>query len=88
MNYHPWPDSHIRDKVKVVITIDLSNYATKNELEHAIGINTCDLAAKKDFIASRTEIDKFGITQLTNVSTSWNNLKTKIVGSDVGKLFL
>ena len=86
MSHYPKPDSYTRDKFKG--KLHLSNYATKNELEHAIGINTWDLAAKKDFIASRTEIDKFGITQLTNVSTSWNNLKTKIVGSDVGKLFL
>ena len=28
MSYYPEPDSHIRDKVKVVL--DLSNYATKN----------------------------------------------------------
>ena len=28
MKYYPEPDSHIRDKVKVVL--DLSNYATKN----------------------------------------------------------
>ena len=27
MSYYPDPDSHIRDKVKVVL--DLSNYATK-----------------------------------------------------------
>ena len=27
MSYYPEPDSHIRDKVKVVV--DLSNYATK-----------------------------------------------------------
>ena len=86
MSHYPKPDSYIRDKLKGILY--MSNYATKNELEHAIGIHTCDLTAKKDFIASRTEIDKLGITQLTNVSTSWNNLKTKIVGSDVGKLFL
>ena len=39
------PDSHIRDKVKVLL--DLSNYATKKELYHATGINTSALAAKK-----------------------------------------
>ena len=33
MSYYPEPDSHIRDKVKVVL--DLSNYATKKELKHA-----------------------------------------------------
>ena len=35
------PDSHIRYKVKVVL--DLTNYATKKELEHATGIDTSDL---------------------------------------------
>ena len=39
------PDSRIRDKVKVLL--DLSNYATKKELDHATGIDTSDLAAKK-----------------------------------------
>ena len=28
MSYYPEPDSHVRDKVKVVF--DLSNYGTKN----------------------------------------------------------
>ena len=45
MSFYPEPDSHIRDKVKVVF--NLSNYATKKELEHATGVNTSDLAAKK-----------------------------------------
>ena len=45
MSYYPETDSHIRDKVKVVL--DLSNYATKKELEHATGIDTSDLTAKK-----------------------------------------
>ena len=40
MSYYPEPDSHIRDKVKVV---------SKKELEHDTGIDTSDLAAKKDF---------------------------------------
>ena len=48
MSYYPEPNSHIRDKVKVVL--DLSNSVTKKELEHARGIDTSDLAAKRDFI--------------------------------------
>ena len=44
MNYYPEPDSHIRNKVKVLL--DLSNYATKEKLEHATAIDTHDLAAK------------------------------------------
>ena len=45
MSYHPEPNSQIRDKVKVVL--DLSNCAIKKELDHATGVDTSDLAAKK-----------------------------------------
>ena len=63
MSYYPEPDSHTRDKVKVVL--DLSNYATN--------IVTSDLAAKKDFIALKAEVDKLDINKLVNVPTSLNN---------------
>ena len=59
MNYYQEPDSRITDKVKVVL--DLSNYATKKELEHTTGIDTSDLAAKKDFIALKAEVDQLDI---------------------------
>ena len=84
MTYYPEPDSHIRDKVKVLL--DLSNYATKIELEHATDIDTFDLAAKKDSIALKAEVDKLDINKLTNVPTRFNNLKTKVDDLDVGKL--
>ena len=45
MSYYPEPDSHIRNKVKVVL--DKWDYATKKNLEHAIDVNTSDLAAEK-----------------------------------------
>ena len=56
MSYYPEPDSHIRDKVKVVLNV--SNYPNKNELDHATGVDTSDLAAKKDFFALKAEVDK------------------------------
>ena len=84
MSYYPKPVSHIRDKVKVVL--DLSNYATKKELEYTTGIDASNLTAKKDFIALKTEVDKLDINKLTNVPTSLNNLKTKVDDLDVGKL--
>ena len=84
MSYYPDPYSHIRDKVKVVL--DLSNYATKKELDHATGVDTSDLAAKKDLIASKPEVDKLGIKKLVNVSTSLDNFKIKVDDLDVGKL--
>ena len=48
MSYYPEPDSHIRDKVKVVL--DLSNYATKKESEHATCVDRTYLAAKKNLL--------------------------------------
>ena len=58
------PDAYIRDKVKVVL--DLSNYATK-ELDHATGVDTSDLAAKKDFIALKAEADKLDIAKFVKL---------------------
>ena len=84
MSCYPEPDSHIRDKVKVIL--DSSNYATKKELNHATGVDTFDLAAKKDFIDLKAEVDKLDFNKLVNVPTSLNNLKTKVDDLDVGKL--
>ena len=41
---------------------------------------------KKDFIASKAEVDKLDINKRTNDPTSLNNIKTKIDDLDVGKL--
>ena len=40
MSYYPEPDSNITGKVKVVL--DVSNYATKKELNHVTGVDTTD----------------------------------------------
>ena len=84
MSYYPEPASHIRDKVKVIL--DMKNYATKKKLDHATGVDTSNLAAKKNFISLKAEVDKLDIIKLTNVPTSLNNLKAKVGDSDVGKL--
>ena len=66
--------------------LDLSKYATKEELNHATSVDTSDLAAKIHFIALKAEFDKLGIKKLDNVPTSLNNLKTKKHDLDVGNL--
>ena len=38
LSYYPEPDSHIRDKVELVL--ELSNYTTKEELKHATDVDT------------------------------------------------
>ena len=84
MSYYPEPDSHIIDKVKVVL--ELSNYATKNELDHATGVDTSDLAVKKDFITLKAEAGKLDINKLINGATSLDDLKTKVDDLVVDKL--
>ena len=62
------------------------NHTTKKQLEHATGVNTTDLAAEKDFIALKVEIEKLDINKYFNVSSSLNNLKAKVGLLDVGEL--
>ena len=64
----------------------LSNYATKKELKHATCVDTSKLAAKRDFIALKAEVDKLDMNKLVNVSTGLNNLKIKENDIDVHKL--
>ena len=84
MNYYPKPASYIGDKDKVVLR--LLNYATKKHLNDATGFDTSNLAAKRDFIALKAEVDKLEINELVNFSTSLNNLKRKLDDLDIGKL--
>ena len=58
----------------------------KKELDHAVGVDTSDLAAKIDFIALKSEVDKLDINKLVNFPTSLNNLKTKVYDLDAAKL--
>ena len=84
MTYYPEPDSHIRDKVKMIL--DLSSNATKKRVITSTGTGTSDLAVKENFIPLKSEVDKLKINKLINVPTSLNNLKTKVNNLDVDKL--
>ena len=56
------------------------------KLDHATGIGTSDLAAKKDFTGLKVKVDKLDINKLTKVPSSFNNSKRKVDDLDVGKL--
>ena len=56
------------------------------QLEYAAGVDTSNLAAKKDFITLNAEVDKLHINKVVNFPTSLNNLKIKIDDLDFGKL--
>ena len=58
----------------------------KKELEYATRVDRSDLAAKKDFISLKAEVNKLEINKLVNVPTILNKIKTKVGDLAVGKL--
>ena len=48
MSYYLKPDSLITEKFNVVL--DLTNYDTEKEVEHATDVDTSDLAVKKTLL--------------------------------------
>ena len=50
------------------VNVDLSNYATKNDLRSATGIDTSKLALKSNLANLKAEIDKIDIEQLKHLS--------------------
>ena len=77
-------NSHIRDKVLPYLTCGIM--LLKKKKKGASGVDTSNLAVKRDFIALKAEIDKLDITKLVNIPTALNNLKTKIDDLDFHKL--
>ena len=65
----------------------MSNYKEKllKKLEHAAGVDTSDLSAKKYFITLKAETYRLDINKLVNALTGLNNLKSKVDGLDVGE---
>ena len=53
------------------LAADLSNYASKKELEHMTGVHASDFAATEDFIAFKAEFDKLDIAKLVVLELVW-----------------
>ena len=65
--YFPEPKS-FGGRVKV--ELDLSNYATKTDLENATGVDTLSFAKNIDLAYLKSDIDKLYIDKLKNISTN------------------
>ena len=75
MSYFPLPDIHIREKLKVLLS--LSNYATKKELEHATGIEISILPDEKKVIVLKVEANKLDIKILVDLKKFFRLEKNK-----------
>ena len=60
----------------------MSNYATEKQLKHDTGVVISNLAAEKDFIALKAEVDQLEFSRAINVITGLNNLRTKVSNLD------
>ena len=60
----------------------MSNYATEKQLKHDTGVVISNLAAEKDFIALKAEVDQLEFSRAINVITDLNNLRTKVSNLD------
>ena len=49
------------------VELDFSNYATKDDLKDATGVNTSNLAAKSDLASLKENIDKIVIDKLKTI---------------------
>ena len=80
--FYPKPDKAFRGGIKV--KVDLSNYATKNDLKNVTHADTSSFALKANLAYLKTEADKLDIDKLVPVPTDLNKL-SNVVKNDVAK---
>ena len=49
------------------VEIDLSNYATKNDLKHVTHVDVSSFASKRNLVSLKTEVDKIDVLKLQTV---------------------
>ena len=79
--YFPTPLSH---KENIKVEIDLSNYATKKDINDIIHVDTSNFALKTNLANLKTEVDKLDIGKLATVPVDLSKL-SNVVKNDVVK---
>ena len=69
---------------KINVKVDLSNYATKTDLENMTQIDTLNFALKTNLARLKTEVDKLGIDKLALVPVDLRKV-SDVVKNDVVK---
>ena len=79
--YFPIPSCH---KENIKVEIDLSNSATKNNINDITHADTSDFALKTNLSSLKTEVDKLDIDKLATVPVDLSKL-SNVVKNDVVK---
>ena len=80
--YYPKPFRNCGGNINV--KVDLSNYATKTDLENVTHVDTASFAIKTNLANLKTEVDKLDIDKLAPVPVDLSKL-SGIVKNDVVK---
>ena len=70
------------------IKVDLSNYATKTDLENVTHVDTSVFAQKTNLASLKTEVDKLEIDKLLPVPAFWVNWAIMLKMMLLKKLFM
>ena len=79
--YFPKPSSH---KENIKVKIDLTNYATKEDIKNITHVNTLKFALKTNLADLNTEVDKLDIDKLVPIPNDLSKL-SNVVKNDVVK---
>ena len=79
--YFPKPSSH---KENIKVKIDLTNYATKEDINNITHVNTLNFALKTNLADLNTEVDKLDIDKLVPIPNDLSKL-INVVKNDVVK---
>ena len=68
------------------VRVDLSNYATKDDIKNITHVDTSSFALKTNLANLKTEVDKLDIDKLKSLPNNLSNLKTEVDKLDIDKL--
>ena len=70
----------------IKVELDLSNYATKNELKNLTHVVVSSFASKRNLVSLKTEVDKLDVAKLQNVPVDLAKLSNVIKYAAVKKI--
>ena len=82
--YFPKPYEPFGGNINV--RVDLSNYATKDDIKNITHVDTSSFALKTNVANLKTEVDKLDIDKLKGLPNNLSILKTKVDKLDIDKL--
>ena len=73
--YFPKPSSH---KENIKVKIDLTNYATKEDIKNITYVDTSSFALKTNLSSLKTEVDKLDIDKLVPIRNDSSKLSNAV----------